>query len=227
MYFRKSCQAYRQPERFEFTIDLLPGAAPIAIPSYRMPPVEMVQVEDPVRRVARVEIHWEECFPHGVHQCYLPRRKMRPWDYLLTIENWMRSQWRINRMPRIDDLFDQLSGARCFSKIDLKTGHHQVRVKEEDILKSAFRTRHGHFEFKLMPFRLTNALAMLMSLMNHIFRSYLDIMVVFIDGILIYLKPKEENFYRLHCKCSRRINYIPSIQCANSGWKSKILRTKF
>nr|GEV59445.1 retrotransposon protein, putative, Ty3-gypsy subclass [Tanacetum cinerariifolium] len=102
-------------------------------------------------------------------------------------------------LPKIDDLFDQLQGLRYFSKIDLRSGYHQLRVREEDIPKTAFRTRYGRFEFTGMPFGLTNAPAMFMDLMNRVCRPYLDKFVnVFIDDILIYSKSKKE--HEVHLK---------------------------
>ncbi|GJZ34612.1 putative reverse transcriptase domain-containing protein [Tanacetum coccineum] len=102
-------------------------------------------------------------------------------------------------LPRIDDLFDQLQGARNFFKIDLWSGYHQLRVHEDDIPKTAFRMRYGHFEFTVMPFGLTNAPTVFMDLMNQVCKPYLDkFVIVFIDDILIYSKTKED--HEVHLK---------------------------
>nr|GEW35289.1 putative reverse transcriptase domain-containing protein [Tanacetum cinerariifolium] len=101
-----------------------------------------------------------------------------------------------NRYPllRIDDLFDQFQGSSVYSKIDLRSGYHQLQVREEDVLKMAFRTRYGHYEFQVMPFGLTNTSAVFMDLMNHVCKPYLNkSMIVFIDDILIYSKNKKEH----------------------------------
>ena len=97
-------------------------------------------------------------------------------------------------LPRIDDLFDQLNGAQIFSKIDLQKGFHQLRVKEANVPKTAFRTRYGLFEFMVMPFGVTNAPTFFMDLMHQIFSPFLDkFVVIFVDDILIYSKNEQEH----------------------------------
>ena len=111
--------------------------------------------------------------------------------------NWVTIKNRYP-LPRIDDLFDQLRGACVFSKIDLRSGYYQLKISRDNVLKTAFRTRYGHYEFLVMPFGLTNAPAAFMDLMNRVFQPYLDrFVIVFIDDILVYSKSKAEHVRHL------------------------------
>ena len=97
-------------------------------------------------------------------------------------------------LPHIDELFDKFQGSRVYSKIDLRSGYHQLRVRENDVSKTAFRTRYGHYEFLVMPFGLTNAPAAFMDLMNRVFSPYLDkFVIVYIVDILVYSGSPEEH----------------------------------
>jgi len=101
-------------------------------------------------------------------------------------------------LPRIDDLMDQLHGSAVFSKIDLRSGYHQILVKDDDVQKTAFRSKYGHYEYVVMPFGVTNAPAVFMNYMNRIFQPFLDkFVVVFIDDIFIYSRTQEEHAERL------------------------------
>ena len=97
-------------------------------------------------------------------------------------------------LPRIDDLFDQMRGAKVFSKIDLRSGYNQVRIKDEDIHETSFKKRYGNYEFVVVPFGLTNAPPTFMCLINSVFSRYLDkFVLVFLDDILVYSKNEEEH----------------------------------
>ncbi|GKA04427.1 putative reverse transcriptase domain-containing protein [Tanacetum coccineum] len=149
----------------------------------------------PIRLIQAMEINMMEDIKHGPYSKTPPIRRID-----LNYRELNKLTVKIcYPLPRIDDLFDQLQGSRYFSKIDLRSGYHQLRVHEEDIPKTTFRTRYGQFEFTVMPFRLTNAPAGFMDLMNRVCKPYLDkFVIVFIDDILIYSKSKEE--HEIHLK---------------------------
>ncbi|GJQ94701.1 putative reverse transcriptase domain-containing protein [Tanacetum coccineum] len=183
----------------EFHIDLIPGASPVVRSPYRLTPLEMFELSNQLKELQDKGFIRPSHSPWGAPVLFVKKKygSMRMCiDYRelnkLTIKNRYP-------LPRIDDLFDQLQGACYFFKIDLRLGYHQLRVREEDIPKTAFRTRYGHFKFTVMPFGLTNAPAIFMDLMNRVCKPYLDkFIIVFIDDILIYLMSKEE--HEVHLK---------------------------
>ncbi|GJX88639.1 putative reverse transcriptase domain-containing protein [Tanacetum coccineum] len=178
----------------EFQIDLVPGAAPVTRTLYRLAPLELQELSTQLQELSDKGFIRPSSSPWGAPVLFVKKKDGYFWmciDYhelnKLTVKNRYP-------LPRIDDLFDQLQGSSVYLKIDLRSGYHQLRVRDEDIPKTAFRTRYGHYEFQVMPFGLTNILAVFMDLMNWVCKPYLDkFMIVFIDDILIYSKIKEEH----------------------------------
>ncbi|GJU33156.1 putative reverse transcriptase domain-containing protein [Tanacetum coccineum] len=129
-------------------------------------------------------------------------------------------------LPRINNLFDQLQGSSVYSKIDLRSGYHQLRVREEDISKTVFRTRYGHYEFQVMLLGLTNALAVFMDLMNRVCKPYMEkFMIVFIDDILTYSKTKQE--HEEHIKLILELLKKEKLFAKFSKYKFWILKVQF
>ncbi|GJW32607.1 putative reverse transcriptase domain-containing protein [Tanacetum coccineum] len=178
----------------EFQIDLIPGAAPVARAPYRLAPSEMKELSDQLKELSDKGFIRPSSSPWGAPVLFV---KKKDGSFRMCIDYRELNKLTVkNRypLPRIDDLFDQLQGSSIYSKIDLRSGYHQLRVREEDIPKTAFRTRYGHYEFQVMPFGLTNAPAVFMDLMNRVCKPYLDkFVIVFIDDILIYSKNKQEH----------------------------------
>ncbi|KAJ9544313.1 hypothetical protein OSB04_024020 [Centaurea solstitialis] len=177
----------------EFHIDLVTGAAPVAKSPYRLAPSEMRELSKQLQELLDKGLIRPSSSPWGAPVLFVKRR-MDPLecvDYRELNKTTIKNRYPL---PRIDDLFEQLQGASYFSKIDLRSGYHQMRVREEDIANTAFRTRYGHYEFLVMPFGLTNAPAVFMDLMNRVCLPYLDkFVIVFIDDILIYSQSKEDH----------------------------------
>ncbi|KAJ9560990.1 hypothetical protein OSB04_006150 [Centaurea solstitialis] len=183
------------PDReIEFRIDLVPGAMPIAKAPYRLAPSELKEMLAQLQELLDKGFIHPSTSPWGAPVLFVKKKDgtMRMCiDYRELNKVTVKNKYPL---PRIDDLFDQLQGAKFFSKIDLRSGYHQLKVREEDIPKTAFRTRYGHYEFLVMSFGLTNAPAAFMDLMNRVCKPYLDkFVIVFIDDILIYSKTAEEH----------------------------------
>ncbi|GJY26746.1 putative reverse transcriptase domain-containing protein [Tanacetum coccineum] len=178
----------------EFQIDLVPGAAPVARAPYRLAPSEMKELSEQLKELSDKGFIRPSSSPWGAPVLFVKKKDGSFWmciDYRELNELTVKNRYPL---PRIDDLFNQLQGSSVYSKIDLRSGYHQLRVREEDIPKTAFRTRYGHYEFQVMPFGLTNAPAVFMDLMNRVCKPYLDkFVIVFIDDILIYSKNKQEH----------------------------------
>jgi hypothetical protein len=183
------------PDReVEFGIELEAGTVPISKVPYRMAPAELKELKVQLEDLLEKGFIRPSVSPWGAPILFVKKKdgSLRMCiDYRELNKVTVKNRYPL---PRIDDLFDQLQGAQIFSRIDLRSGYHQLKVKEGDISKTAFRTRYGHYEFLVMPFGLTNAPAAFMDLMNRVFREFLDkFVVVFIDDILIYSRNQEEH----------------------------------
>ncbi|GJR70213.1 putative reverse transcriptase domain-containing protein [Tanacetum coccineum] len=209
----------------EFQIDLIPGAAPVARAPYRLAPSEMKELSEQLQELSDKGFIRPSSSPWGAPVLFV---KKKDGSFRMCIDYRELNKLTVkNRypLPRIDDLFDQLQGSSIYSKIDLRSGYHQLRVREQDIPKTAFRTRYGHYEFQVMPFGLTNAPAVFMDLMNRVCKPYLDkFVIVFIDDILIYSKDEKEHEEhlkailellkkeKLYAKFSKCEFWIPKVQ---------------
>ncbi|MCH90079.1 gag-pol polyprotein, partial [Trifolium medium] len=187
------------PEReVEFTIDLVPGTSPVSMAPYRMSASELGELKKQLEELLEKKFIRPSVSPWGAPVLLVKKKEgsMRLCiDYRQLNKVTIKNKYPL---PRIDDLMDQLMGACVFNKIDLRSGYHQIRVKAEDISKTAFRTRYGHYEYSVMPFGVTNAPGVFMEYMNRIFHPFLDkFVVVFIDDILIYSKSEEEHVEHL------------------------------
>ncbi|GJW65784.1 putative reverse transcriptase domain-containing protein, partial [Tanacetum coccineum] len=185
-------------QKIEFRIELIPRAVPIAKTPYRLAPFELEELSIQLKELQDKGFIRPSLSPWGAPVLFM---KKKDGSFRMCIDYRELNRLTVkNRypLPRIDDLFDQLQGLQFFSKIDLRSGYHQLRVHEDDIPKTAFITRYGHFEFTIIPFGLTNTPAVFMDLLNRVCRPYLDkFVIVFIDDILIYSKTREEHVEHL------------------------------
>ncbi|GJR15667.1 putative reverse transcriptase domain-containing protein [Tanacetum coccineum] len=227
-YMAKGCQdlpGLPPAQPVEFQIDLIPGAAPLARAPYRLAPSEMKELSEQLQELSDKGFISPSSSLWGALVLFV---KKKDGSFRMCIDYRELNKLTVkNRypLPRIDDLFDQLQGSSIYSKIDLRSGYHQLRVREQDIPKTAFRTRYGHYEFQVMPFGLTNAPAVFMDLMNRVCKPYLDkFVIVFIDDILIYSKNEKEHEEhlkailellkkeQLYAKFSKCEFWIPKVQ---------------
>ena len=187
------------PDReVEFTIDLIPSTEPISIPPYRMAPAELRELKAQLEELFSKGFIRPSISPWGAPILFV-KKKDGSLRFCIDYRQLNRVTIR-NQYPllRIDELFDQLQGSRVYSKIDLRSGYHQLMVQESDVPKTAFKTRYGHYEFLLMPFGFTNSPAAFMDLMNRVFQPYLDrFVIVFIDDILVYSGSSKEHLEHL------------------------------
>jgi hypothetical protein len=188
----------------EFVIELKPDTTPISRRSYRMPPNELAELKTQLQDLLENGFIRPSSSPWGCPAIFVEKKDQTLRmciDYIPLNEVTTKNKYPL---PRINILFDQLTGARVFSKIDLRSGYHQIHIRPKDIPKTAFTTRYGLFEYLVMSFRLTNAPAHFTYLMNSVFMPELDkFVMVFIDDILIYSKNEEEHAKHLRIVLTR------------------------
>ncbi|KAJ3700836.1 hypothetical protein LUZ61_004541 [Rhynchospora tenuis] len=202
--FPSEIQGLPPPREIEFSIDLEPGTLPISKAPYRMAPAELKELKIQLDDLLNKGFIRPSISPWGAPVLFV---RKKDGTLRLCIDYRDLNKVTIKNkypLPRIDDLFDQLQGSSVYSKIDLRTGYHQLRIKPDDVEKTAFRSRYGHYEYLVMPFGLTNAPAAFMDLMNRVFRDMLDVcVVVFIDDILVYSRNSEEHATHLRMVLER------------------------
>jgi hypothetical protein len=178
----------------EFIIELLPRTPPVSKRPYRMPVNELVELKKQIAELQAKGFIRPSSSPWRAHVLFMEKKdgtQQMCVDYQSLNEVTTKNKYPL---PWIEDLFDQMKGASVFSKIDLRSGYHQLKIQESDIPKTAFRTRYGLYEYTVMSFGPTNVLAYFMYLMNKVFMEYLDkYVVVFIDDVLIFSKTEEEH----------------------------------
>lgn len=183
------------PDRdIEFFIELLPDTGPISKRPYRMPTNDLEEIKKQIKELLEKGYIRRSSSPWGAPVLLVEKKDgslRMVVDYRALNEVTIKNKYPL---PMINDLFDQLQGAKVFSKIDLRLGYHQLKIQEKDIPKTAFTMRYGLYEYTVMSFGLTNAPAYFMSMMNKVFMEFLDkFVVVFIDDILVYSKNEEEH----------------------------------
>eukprot|EP00253_Pinus_taeda_P019416 PITA_19416 len=178
----------------DFTIELILGAAPVSRVPYRMSVPELTELKMQLQELLDKNYICPSVSPWGAPVLFF---RKKDGTFQMCIDYRQLNKLVIKNkypLPRIDELFDQVKGATVFSKIDLRSGYHQIIIKEEDIAKATFRTQYGHYEFVVLPFGLTNAPTTFMCLMNSVFHKFLDkFVLIFIDDILIYSRSRKEN----------------------------------
>src|SRR3954466_16268043 len=182
----------------EFVIDLKTGTVPIAKRPYKMPPHELLELKEEIDKALQKGFIRPSSSAWGAPSLFVKKSdgtNRLVQDYRPINQATIQNKYPL---PRINDLYDQLAGSKVFSKLDLRLGYHQIRVRDVDIPKTAFITRYGSYEYTVMYFGLTNAPSTFSRLMNYIFLEYLDkFVVVYLKDILICSKTEEEHVEHL------------------------------